>query len=291
MGFGDFRYLGVLLWNVSPFADNNRVSQFLVSLVKNFYDQCWRTFATVLSFFFFGVGSLLLGLLMLPLFPITVFGGGAAKQRVRAVVGSAMGFFVWIMKTLGVLDYQISGYENIPVNTPVLILANHPSLIDVVFLQSIFPRAQCVVKRALYRNPFTHFTIKNAGYISSSDPQDVLSDSVEAVRSGSSLIVFPEGTRTQAGALPAFKSGAAAVAIRSGCKILPIFIRVRPATLGRSDKWYSAPDKKVKVRIQIGRVFSSDVLSVPAVGQRQQIRALNAYLQKYFIDNLTEYKA
>jgi 1-acyl-sn-glycerol-3-phosphate acyltransferase len=258
--------------------------------VKNVYGHYWRTFATILSFFFFGVGSLFLGLLMLPLFPITVFGGVKAKRRVRSIVGRAMGLFVWIMKTLGVLDYEISGRENIPVDTPVLILANHPSLIDVVFLLSIFPRSQCVLKHALYRNPFTHLIVKNTGYITSSDAQDVLSESVDAIQGGCSLILFPEGTRTQAGALPTFKAGAAAVAVRSGCAILPIFIRVWPATLARSDKWYSAPDAKVHVRVDIGQVFTSDVVSVPSVGQRQQVRALNAYLQQYFIDKLTEKK-
>jgi len=51
-----------------------------------------------------------------------------------------------------------------------LIIANHPTLVDIVFLISRVKQANCIVKQKLWHNPFMRGPILNAGYISNGDP-------------------------------------------------------------------------------------------------------------------------
>ena len=71
-----------------------------------------------------------------------------------------MRFFLFFMNIVGVLRYQISGQEHIDSNRNYLIVANHPSLIDVVFLLSLFPTADCVIKQELRENFWTRHLMK-----------------------------------------------------------------------------------------------------------------------------------
>ena len=93
-------------------------------------------------------------------------------------------------------------------------LANHPSLIDVVVLISIIPNADCVVKAHLFKNPFLRGVVKNTGYISNADPEGLLVDCKKSLAAGNNLIIFPEGTRTKVGQAVKFQRGAANIALR-----------------------------------------------------------------------------
>jgi hypothetical protein len=93
------------------------------------------------------------------------------------------------------------------------VLANHPTLIDVVFLISLLPNADCVVKRVAC-NPFMRGPVRAAGYISNDDGAGLVDDCIAAVRAGGSLVIFPEGTRSVPGQPPRLQRGAANIAVR-----------------------------------------------------------------------------
>ncbi|WP_369678325.1 lysophospholipid acyltransferase family protein, partial [Enterococcus faecium] len=81
-----------------------------------------------------------------------------------------------------------------------LIIANHPSLIDVVVLISIVRNADCVVKADLWKNPFLKGVVKATGYINNdADPEYFLNQCQQSFARGNNLIVFPEGTRSVPG--------------------------------------------------------------------------------------------
>jgi len=102
-----------------------------------------------------------------------------------------------------------------------MIVANHPSLIDVVFLIGLMRQTNCVVKQSLFQNPFTRGPVRDAGYISNDGSADMLDAAADALREGQTLIIFPEGTRTTPGAAPAFHRGGAAIALRGATIITP----------------------------------------------------------------------
>jgi len=73
-----------------------------------------------------------------------------------------------------------------------MIVANHPSLIDVVFLIGLMRQTNCVVKQSLFQNPFTRGPVRDAGYISNDGSADMLDAAADALREGQTLIIFPE---------------------------------------------------------------------------------------------------
>ena len=97
------------------------------------------------------------------------------------------------MQRAGVLTYSVEGAEKLG-RPGQMIIANHPSLIDVVFLIGLVRQANCVVKQSLWQNPFTRGPVRDAGYISndgSAEPKVPTTKTFELELnswSGSSLI-------------------------------------------------------------------------------------------------------
>lgn len=168
-----------------------------------------------------------------------------------------------------------------------MIIANHPSLIDVVFLIGLVRHTNCVVKQGLWENPFTRGPLRSTEYISNDGSMDMLDAAADALKSGQTLIIFPEGTRTQPGQSPAFHRGAASIALR-GAKILtPVTIKVNPSTLTKAEPWYRIPKRRVHFSFHVGADI--DPQAFAACGPAPQAsRKLNDYLHSYYIKELAE---
>ncbi|MDE2234174.1 MAG: 1-acyl-sn-glycerol-3-phosphate acyltransferase [Gammaproteobacteria bacterium] len=131
-----------------------------------------------------------------------------------------------------------------------LVLATHPMYLDVVALIAVLPTADCVVKKATLRNPFTRFFAKAAGYYSNEDSVEFLDTCIHALRNGHTLIIFPQGTRTLPGETLHFKRGAAQVAVRSNCWILPVMIHCSPPALVKNTMWYQVPERPWRLLVK-----------------------------------------
>jgi 1-acyl-sn-glycerol-3-phosphate acyltransferase len=210
----------------------------------------WRVFATGLSFTVFGAGGLLLRVLVFPLLQLLVRAPAARTAAARAVIGWTFRAFVGLMRGLGVLRYEIIGLEKLD-RRGLLILANHPTLIDTVFLMAFVKGADCIVKSQLQRNPFTSGPVRAAAYISNEHGAGLIEDCVGSVRAGNNLIVFPEGTRTPASGEISLKRGAANIAVRGACTVTPVVISCRPLTLGKGGKWWRVPVRRAHFRIEV----------------------------------------
>jgi len=116
-------------------------------------NHAWRWFGTAFSFFMFGVGGVILLLVVMPLLNLLTGNGERREKWAQNLIHIIFRMFIGLMKGLGVLSYRISGLENL--QGAKLVLANHPSLIDVVFLIAMMPNANCIVKGRLTRNLFT----------------------------------------------------------------------------------------------------------------------------------------
>ncbi|WP_267223183.1 lysophospholipid acyltransferase family protein [Dyella silvae] len=211
----------------------------------------WRLIATGLSFAFFGVGGVLLYALVFPLLWLLPGCRLTRRRRMRAAISYAFHLHVQFMYRTGVLTFEVIGAERLG-RPGQMIIANHPSLIDVVFLVSQIRDANCIVKQSLWRNPCMRGPISRAEYIANNGDPDMLDHAAGVLRDGQTLIVFPEGTRTTPGEAPAFHRGAAAIALRGAQVITPVFISVAPTTLTKAEPWYSIPHKRMHVRLRVG---------------------------------------
>ena len=244
-------------------------------------ERGWRVFGTGLSFTAFGIGGLLLRVLVFPLLSLFVRRRSMRVMLARDVIRLTFRLFIGFMRMLRVLRYDVVGVERLE-RRGLLILANHPTLIDTVFLMAFIKHADCIVKSGLLRNPFTRGPVHAAGYISNDCGAGLIEDCVASLRNGGNLIVFPEGTRTPSDGTILLKRGAANVAVRGQCNVTPVLIHCSPPTLGKGERWWQVPSRKVHIRLEVRQDI--DVLDFIAKTGNEALAArhLTDYLQTYF---------
>ena len=245
----------------------------------------WRLVATALSFTFFGLGGLILGYVIFPLIALFSVDPQARTRRCRLLVHYSFRLFIGIMASMGVLTWSVHGRAALG-KPGTLVVANHPSLIDIVFLVSMTPNACCIVKSELYRNFFTRGPVSWAGYIANDSPEQLIEDCAREMAQGATLVVFPEGTRSVGGQPLRFKRGAAYVWLRTRSELVLASIVVSPPTLAKNDKWYQVPTRRPCFSLDVCR---ADEAGVDRIGDEGQIdaRSLNRLWQAYFEQEIT----
>lgn len=211
----------------------------------------WRILATGTCFALFGIGGLILGLVVFPALLLLPGGPARRRARTRSFVQRAFRAFVATMSGLRAIEYEVRGGERLG-RPGQLIIANHPTLIDVVLIVAFTPAPACVVKVALFANPFTRRVVRAAGYISNTPTDVMIEQSVAALRSGDSLVMFPEGTRTRPGEPMHFHRGAARVAVQGATVLTPIYIGVDQPFLHKSQSWYQVPPRRPSLVVEVG---------------------------------------
>ena len=135
-----------------------------------------------------------------------------------------------IVTTLYPID--VSGIENVP-DEPVLFCANHSAWIDPVLVVAALPRTcdlRIMGKKELFKLPMLRRFLTKMGVFpvdrGNSDLQAVKT-AIGSLKDGWNLLVFPEGTRVHHPGAVTPKGGAAMMAIRSGVKMLPVYIGMK----------------------------------------------------------------
>ncbi|HEY8160338.1 MAG TPA: lysophospholipid acyltransferase family protein [Methylobacter sp.] len=248
----------------------------------------WRLLATGLSFFSFGLGGLLLWILV---FPVLSLWPGNPRQKVsrgQKTVHYSFYVFIGLMHRLGVMTYDITGLDKL--NRPgQLIIANHPTLVDIVFLISRIQQASCIVKARLWQNPFMRGPILNAGYISNGDPEQMIAECVAWLRSGGSMIIFPEGTRSIPGKPYHFQRGAAAIALQANAIVTPVTLTCYPSTLTKAERWYQIPEHRFHLTMHVGDDIALDEFNKISP-KSVAVRRFTHYQQDYFTQQRELYK-
>jgi len=192
-----------------------------------------------------------MSLLVVPIAQLLPAATETRRLRVRAAIGWGLRSFAHLMRALGVLSYEIAGTERLG-RPGQLIVANHPTLIDGIFLLGHTPTSCCIVKHALRASPFTGWAVRAAGYVSNAPTDAMVTEAAAALLAGQSVIIFPEGTRTEPGQPMRFHRGAAAIAMRAAAVVTPVFIRCIPPTLSKGSPWYRIPERRVHLSIRVG---------------------------------------
>jgi 1-acyl-sn-glycerol-3-phosphate acyltransferase len=240
---------------------------------------------TGLSFATFGAAGFFLGVLVLPLMRLLPGSPRERDLRCQYVVHRAFRIFVRMLEALGLLSVRSRGAEALR-EPGQLVVANHPTLLDVVFLVSLMPQADCVVKREVLANPFMRGVAACTGYLSNALGDELLDACAERLRSGRSLVLFPEGTRSPAGGLGEFQRGAAHVALRSGRPLLPVVIRCDPPGLLRGQKWYAVPDRPMEITLDCAQPLHLPDAAQVRRGRGAAARRLSAELRDFYVKRL-----
>lgn len=242
-------------------------------------DYLRRLIGTGLGFAIFGVAGFLFKLLLLPYLLRSTVGDLPRQKKARRLVMKSWRFFRYYLQWAGIVEVKFSGLEKLG-KPGQLILANHPSLLDVVFLLAQVPEANCVVKASLLHNPAMKSQILACGFVPNEDSLD-FADKIHDILQNECLLIFPEGTRTGWDGVIKFHRGAVALGLRSAQVITPVTIHVTPPNFKKNQPWYKIPPQKVSYFFEVGEdIYPHDWLAKKPLPIAA--RQLNEYLQKYF---------
>jgi 1-acyl-sn-glycerol-3-phosphate acyltransferase len=206
-------------------------------------------FQVVVGFGIFGLGCLFLTLMLLPLWCVSGFRKSQFQVKVRTAVSLMFRFVLFYLEKMRFLRLEIQGDEktlqSLKSAEPKLYVGNHVSLFDVLVVLAQCPQCLTFVKSSLANNPLLHAIVRCAGYIPvpSSDPAGAAlayDFALKQLKSGHSLVVFPEGTRSSTGQLGRLQKGAFRLSRLSGVPITPVEFRtdgplINSKTYKRSD--------------------------------------------------------
>jgi 1-acyl-sn-glycerol-3-phosphate acyltransferase len=144
----------------------------------------------------------------------------------HAVARSWSRFILWLFG----IKVNVRGVEHLERTRHYIYVSNHASMFDIPAVMVGIPDdIRFVLKKELTRVPIWGWALKYGYYISidrgrARDAAKSLEEAVERMRTGASVILFAEGTRTRDGKLQPFKRGAFSLAARSGVPIVPVAI-------------------------------------------------------------------
>lgn len=165
--------------------------------------------------------TIVMSLLFISLFPLLPEHG-----RYALTASWCRFVIVWLRLTCGV-RYQLVGAENLP-NHAVVVLANHQSSWETLYFYLLIHPLSPILKKELMRIPFWGWALRllKPIAIDRSKPRNagksLLLQGVKRLKSGNSVMVFPEGTRSAVGHVRPFSRGGGKLAVAAGVPVLPI---------------------------------------------------------------------
>ena len=235
-------------------------------------------------------------------FAVLFFRDRKARTRwLRAALRRGAKLWLGFHEVLGILEVRVDDrrdgkqLSNDDPPTPILVIANHPSLIDVLLITATLPNLCCVLKGALHYNPLFTTLIRYLDYLPNSDPERMLAEGNERLLAGEKLLIFPEGTRTEPGQPLQFRMGAAELAARSAAMVLPVTIHTNSPFLSKGVPWYQWPSGKLCYRLELGPMLPPDSAAsgtstsssaADKISRRQARRAINQVWRNHFAQRL-----
>jgi 1-acyl-sn-glycerol-3-phosphate acyltransferase len=143
----------------------------------------------------------------------------------------------WLLVSQGIVlshlipiwKIQLEGKEKVKGGTTFIIISNHQSVLDILLLNNLCLRFKWISKIENTRVPFIGWYLWMAGYLTvdrgdSESKEEMLEKAYRCLKDGTSLMIFPEGTRSPDRKLGIFKRGAFQLALNSNLPILPVLI-------------------------------------------------------------------
>ena len=190
-----------------------------------------RGIVSTLLFAIFGLGAIIISPIMMVL---------RNPRLCQPVVRAVWIPLVWLFETTHLIKVERGNLGRL---RGCVIVANHPSLIDVVLISVIVPCTLYVAKHALLKNPFMSAIVRNT---SLPDDERLPDAAAPYLADGWNVLVFPEGTRSpNPQALREFHRGAAQLALRSGVNVVCVGIRLTCAILGKRQKPWDMGERRV----------------------------------------------
>jgi 1-acyl-sn-glycerol-3-phosphate acyltransferase len=179
--------------------------------------------------------------------------GIAGRERFfQRLVHRAFALFVWFVSFARIVPVRYEGFARWPARAGLVVVANHPGLMDIGWMLARLPEALCIYKPDVANNPLYGSTARCAGYLSSDHSRRLLRAAAAKIGAGHTLLVFPEGTRTREGALNPLKPGFVVMARMARAPIQLVRITCDSALLTKATAWWRVPHLPASVTVTLG---------------------------------------
>jgi len=155
--------------------------------------------------------------------------------------------FLGLLAALRLFKTEWRLSESVTPTEPCVIVCNHPCLLDTLVMMVRFRDVVCLVKQSYYDSPLIFGLAKLCGYIPAGHDGSVrahermLTEAVDRLSRGYSILAFPECRRsTMVGRLP-FRRGPFEIAARAGVPVIPVQVACTPRTLAREIPLHRMP--------------------------------------------------
>jgi 1-acyl-sn-glycerol-3-phosphate acyltransferase len=239
-----------------------------------------------LSFVLFGILGVLLTLLVFPLLYLIPSTRSVREVRAQRILHWSFRTYRAVMTVTRCISVEVLGEERLRAPGPHLVIANHPTLLDIVILGSLMPQLDCIAKRAAWSNPFLFSVVRATGCLPNDSGPSLVEACTARLQQGRSLLIFPEGTRSPADGLQPFQRGMAHVALRADAPILPICIRCTPPTLGKGRRWWQMPTQTLRYTLEVGDPVEATLLAPPGGSRGVAVRRVSAALRDFYLKKL-----
>ena len=206
----------------------------------------------------------------------------------RRIAAHMMGtFWAWHYQSLIVFwKIRLKGRNKIPWNKAVVIVANHRSLVDILALYKVRRPFKWVSKAENFKMPFIGMVLSMTNCIkinreSNRSGMQFISQAEKEIRKGSSVMIFPEGTRSKNLEMRSFMDGAFVIAKKMQCGIIPIVHVGTENTFPRGKGGWVLKGK-TKINIQV-----LDEIPVEKV-MEMDITQLKAYVREIMEKGISE---
>jgi 1-acyl-sn-glycerol-3-phosphate acyltransferase len=224
--------------------------------VRGWIDRALRTLLTGSAFLLFFSCGVVLSYVVLPVARLGEPDARSRARRCRQIVRWTWIFFHDYMRVAGLPGYdpRTTRLELPP--APYILVANHPTLVDVTAIGATVPDATIIAKSSMFRNLFIGPVLRYCDHISVAHDGPfsgvaVVDEAVARLEAGIPVLIFPEGTRSPEGAIGKFQAGAFVIAARANVPVVPLLVNCEPPTLMRGQPWYEIPERPSVMTIRL----------------------------------------
>ena len=196
------------------------------------------------------VGWNLAALLLYPLLP-----RATGLRLGRAMIARGYGWFWRIARCSGMLRLDAGVLDSLRDEPGLIVVANHPSMLDALMLVARLPRSACIMKASLMGNPLLGPGARLARYIRNDSAHVMVLGAVQDLRAGGQLVLFPEGTRTTQAPVNAFHASFTLIARHAQVPIQTVFIDTDSPYLGKGWPLWRLPPLPICFSVRLGRRY------------------------------------
>lgn len=207
---------------------------------------------------YFGLGLLgVLGLAWsLLAFPLYYLLPRESGRRVgRRLIYSGFRFYLRALAAIGACRFDLSALDGLRDAGPMIIAPNHPVMIDAVLILSRLPGVACIMKSSILNNPTFGAGARLARYIRNDNPYDMVHLAVAELHAGSQLLLFPEGTRSDAYPIGQVRGSTGLIAKEAHVPVQTVLIELDSMFLAKGWTLSRIPRLPISYRVSLGRRF------------------------------------